>query len=220
MMLDTSRIRRSGLSRGLVLVGTTVGIGAGMQTVHQTSGQPSPSPRGAMISVLGSAKPNPQLGDEARTFDRFVGAWDAEFGFYRDGSLHYKKGELYFGWIMDGRAIQDLWIGYPTGSQKERTIGTTIRFFDTAIRKWRVVFVGPQSNYMVTMQGGLEGDRIVLRGVDSDSLPIRWTFSELEPNSFHWQGEKSHDGGKSWTLEEDHRMRRRAAQEGGGRGDE
>jgi hypothetical protein len=167
-----------------------------------------------MINVLGSANPNPSLGEEAQTFDRLVGAWDADFGIYHDGTLSHKKGELYFGWVMDGHAIQDLWIGYPTGRQKERTIGTTIRFFDTAIKLWRVVYVGPQQNYIVAMKGGREGDRIVLRGADSDGMPIRWTFSDLEPNSFHWQGEKSHDGGKTWTLEEDHHMTRRRLEEG------
>ena len=61
-----------------------------------------------------------------------------------------------------------------------------------------------------TAQGGREGDRIVLRGSDSDGLPIRWTFREIMPQSFHWTGEKSHDGGNTWVLEEDHHMKRRA----------
>jgi hypothetical protein len=163
-----------------------------------------------MTSVLGSANPNPSIGEEAQTFDRLVGTWDADFTFHRDdGSISHKKGELFFGWTMDGRAIQDLWIGYPNGDKKERTIGTTLRFFDTALQQWRVVFLNPQFNYMVTMKGGREGDNIVLRGVDSDGLPIRWTFSEFTPDSFHWQGEKSHDGGTSWKVEEDHDMKRR-----------
>ena len=168
--------------------------------------------REAMIRVLGSAGPNPSLGDEARTFDALVGSWDADFGFRReDGTVSHKKGELHFGWVMDGRAIQDLWIGHPTGDQKERTIGTTFRFFDTTLKQWRIVFINPQFNYVVTTQGGREGDRIVLRGTDSDGLPIRWIFSEIAAESFHWQGQKSRDGGKTWQVEEDHHMRRRAA---------
>jgi hypothetical protein len=165
-----------------------------------------------MINVLGSADANLSVGDEAKTFDRLVGTWDADFSFHRaDGSVSHKKGELLFGWVMDGHAIQDLWIGYPTEGQKERTIGTTIRFFDTALKQWRVVFVNPQFNYVVTAQGGREGDRIVLHGRDTDGLPIRWTFSEMTQDSFHWQGEKSHDGGKTWNVEEDHHMKRRSA---------
>jgi hypothetical protein len=189
------------------------GQGHGQEgTSGQTEGGLAKSTREAMINVLRSADGNPSIGEEAKTFDRLVGTWDADFTFYRkDGSVSHKKGELLFGWVMDGHAIQDLWIGYPTENQEERTIGTTIRFFDTTLKQWRVVFVNPQFNYVVTAQGGREGDRIVLHGQDTDGLPIRWTFSEMKPDSFHWQGEKSHDGGKTWKVEEDHHMKRRSA---------
>ena len=181
-------------------------------TSGQTEERLAKTTREAMINMLRSADANPSIGDEAKTFDRLVGTWDADFSFYRaDGSVSHKKGELLFGWVMDGHAVQDLWIGYPTEKQKERTIGTTIRFFDTALKQWRVVFVNPQFNYVVTAQGGREGDRIVLHGRDTDGMPIRWTFSEMMPDSFHWQGEKSHDGGKTWKVEEDHHMKRRSA---------
>ena len=171
----------------------------------------APPVRAAMVNVLGVPSPNPALGEEAQTFDRLVGTWDAEFTFPRpDGTISRKKGELHFGWVMDGYAVQDLWIGYPAGAQKERTIGTTFRFFDTKLKQWRIVFINPQSGYVVITQGGREGNRIVLRGVDTDGLPIRWTFMDITPASFHWQGEKSHDGGKTWTLEEDHHMRKRS----------
>jgi len=166
--------------------------------------------REAMIKVLGSANPNPALGDEAQTFDRLVGTWDAEFSFQRhDGTIYHKKGELHFGWVMDGIAIQDLWIGYPSEGQSERNIGTTFRFFDTKQKLWRIVFINPRFNYMVFAQGKREGDRIVFHGGDTDGLPLRWTFSEITSDSFHWQGEKSDDGGKTWKIEEDHHMKRR-----------
>jgi hypothetical protein len=101
-------------------------------------------------------------------------------------------------------------IAYPTADRKEREIGTTIRFFDTSLNQWRIVFILPEFNYVVTAQGGREGDRIVLRGVDSNGFPVRWTFSEITHDTFHWQGERSYDGGKTWKLEEDHHMKRRA----------
>jgi len=200
----------------LVILLTAIGLGGQVRSQEDGSGQTKQllgkSTREAMINVLGSADANLSVGDEAKTFDRLVGTWDADFSFHRaDGSVSHKKGELLFGWVMDGHAIQDLWIGYPTEGQKERTIGTTIRFFDTALKQWRVVFVNPQFNYVVTAQGGREGDRIVLHGRDTDGLPIRWTFSEMTQDSFHWQGEKSHDGGKTWNVEEDHHMKRRSA---------
>jgi len=76
------------------------------------------------LILLGSADANPSIGEEAKTFDRLVGTWDADFSFYRaDGSVFHKKGELLFGWVMDGHAVQDLWIGYPTEGQKGKFIG-------------------------------------------------------------------------------------------------
>jgi hypothetical protein len=194
-------------------------IGAGL--VSTTKSQPNSStsdpehratdPRQAMVATLAASRPHPSLGSDAQAFDRFVGTWDADFSFHLDdGRITHKKGEILFGWVMDGHAIQDLWIGYPTAEHRERTMGTTLRFFDKAHNQWRIVFVNPETSYVVTTQGSLEGDRIVLRGVDTDGLPIRWTFSEMKPDSFHWQGEKSHDGGKSWKLEEDHHMKRRS----------
>jgi hypothetical protein len=50
----------------------------------------------------------------------------------------------------------------------------------------------------------------VLRGIDTDGNQIRWTFFDMTDNSFSWHGEKSYDSGKTWALEEDHRMRRAA----------
>lgn len=168
------------------------------------------SPRNAMINVLGSSNANPILGDEAKTFDRLVGSWDADFGFLgKDGAVLHKKGELHFGWVMDGTAIQDLWIGYPSEAGKERSIGTTFRFFDAKTRQWHIVFINPRFNYVVTAEGRREGANIVFHGTDTDGLPLRWTFSEITAEAFHWQGEKSFDKGKTWTVEEDHHMKRR-----------
>lgn len=197
-----------------ICVVTVGGLAATSTSVAKTAtpnvGRPDTDPRHAMVATLAAARPHPSLANEAQVFDRLVGTWDADFSFHLDdGRVTHKKGEILFGWVMDGHAIQDLWIGYPTDEHKERTMGTTLRFFDKAHNRWRIVFVNPEASYVVTTQGGLEGDRIVLRGVDTDGLPIRWTFFEMRPDSFHWQGEKSHDGGKTWKVEEDHHMKRR-----------
>jgi len=125
------------------------------------------------------------------------------------------KGELEFGWILDGRAIQDIWISYPTEPGKERGIGTTVRFFDASSKTWRVIFVGPSYGALIEMKGGEEGGRIVLRGVDDGGSALRWTFNDITANSFVWRGEKSRDGGKTWKLEEEHHMTRRLSRGSG-----
>jgi dipeptidyl aminopeptidase/acylaminoacyl peptidase len=165
-----------------------------------------------MISVRAASRPHPSLGDAARIWDRFVGTWDCEYTFFlEDGSVGRAAGELEFGWTLDGRAVQDIWIRYPTGAEKERTMGTSIRIFDDQSRTWHVVFVSPAERGIQTLQGGAEGDRIVLRGTNREGEEIRWSFNDIQDDAFVWRGEKSRDGGKTWLLTKEHRMRRRPA---------
>lgn len=166
--------------------------------------------RQQMIAVLASPGPHVSLGEQARVWDRFIGTWDCDFGFLlENGSVRHAPGELEFGWVLDGRAIQDLWITYPRDGETERGIGTSIRFFDDKSKSWRVVFVSPKYGAVLTVQGGVEGDRIVLRGRDEEGAMLRWSFNDIQADSFTWRGETSRDGGKTWRLEEEHRMRRR-----------
>jgi len=164
-----------------------------------------------MITALAAPGPHSSLGDQARVFDRLVGTWDCDYSFHaEDGSVRHSTGELLFGWIIDGRALQDIWIGYPKRPGDERNIGTSVRFYDTKSKMWRVVFVAPAFGVLTLTQGGAEGDRIVLRGQDSDGSSLRWSFNDIKADSFVWRGEKSRDGGQTWRLEEEHHMKRRA----------
>jgi hypothetical protein len=181
---------------------STVGVPANS---HET-----PDPREAMINALSALGPHASLGDEARVFDRFVGTWDCDYTFFlADGSTKHSVGEIKFGWILDGQAVQDIWITYPKEAGKERGIGTTVRFFDTKLKTWRIIFVSPSPAALIAVQGGTEADRIVLRGIDDEGTMLRWSFNDIKPDSFNWRGETSRDGGKTWKLEEHHYMRRR-----------
>jgi hypothetical protein len=194
---------------GVIVATGLLGVAfGGVQAVGQ---QQTPDPRQAMITTVSASGPHPSLGDEARVFDRLVGAWDCDYTFFaQDGSVRRASGELKFGWIIDGRAVQDIWITYPKEAAKERGIGTSVRFFDNKAKVWRVVFVSPAYGAIITVQGGAEGDRIVLRGVDDAGSMLRWSFNDIRADSFVWRGETSRDGGKTWRLEEEHHMRRRS----------
>ncbi len=181
-------------------------------SVGALAAQEPPDLRQDMIRVLAARGPLPALGAEALLFDRLVGTWDCDYTFYDNGgAVTHSVGELRFGWILDGQAIQDVWITYPQEPGKERGIGTSIRFFDDKSKNWRIVFVDPANGALITVRGGAEGDRIVLRGVDDAGTALRWSFDELRADSFVWRGETSRDGGKTWKLEEEHHMRRRPA---------
>lgn len=170
----------------------------------------APNPKQAMVRELAASGPHPSLGEEAKVFDRFVGAWDCDYTFHSDdGAISHSSGELLFGWVLDGKALQDIWISYPKDGQKERSIGTSLRFYSEKSRIWTVVFVNPAFEAVITMKGRGEGDRIVLTGRDDEGSSLRWSFNDIKADSFIWRGEKSRDDGKTWRLEEEHHMRRR-----------
>jgi hypothetical protein len=113
---------------------TVFGLGLGSSRATAEP-QQSLDSRTAMIEALPAMAPHPSLGNEAHVFDRFIGTWDCDYTFYlNDGTKRKVKGEIEFGWILDGRAIQDIWISYPKEAGKERGIGTTVSFSIREIR--------------------------------------------------------------------------------------
>jgi hypothetical protein len=173
----------------------------------------SHDPRSEMIRALAAGGPLSSLEGPERLFDRFVGTWDFDCVLYpAGGSVIRFPGQWIFGWILDGRALQDVWLGYlKSRLPGERGIGTSIRFYDAKAALWRVVFAAPGSGKLLTLSGGAEGDRIVLDGREGESARIRWSFNEIRADSFLWRGESSADGGKTWRVEQEMRLRRRVA---------
>jgi hypothetical protein len=110
--------------------------------------------------------------------------------------------------------VQDVWI-VPGREQPESPSarpfhGSTIRFFDPAIGAWRSTWVEPLNGRVRRFIGRPVGGEIVLLS-DEDEPQLRWRFTDIEPDSFTWRGEVSHDGGATWTLEEQMRATRMPA---------
>ena len=116
-------------------------------------------PRRDMVAVLPALGPHPSLGHHADLFGRFVGTWDADYSFIaEDGSVRHSRGEVLFGWILDGYALQDIFLGYPKpGSNEERRMVTGVRFVDPKTDKWTVMFAAPSFAAAVRMEGGARG---------------------------------------------------------------
>ncbi len=170
-------------------------------------------PRLDMVTALQALGPHPSLGDQAKVFGRFVGTWDAEYTeLSKDGRATHSSGEVVFGWVMEGRAIQDLFIIYPSAAHKEKFIGTTLRYFDPKSGTWRVTFIDPENDVVARFTGGAAGDdRIVLHGEDTNGKETRWSFNDIRPDSCVFRDEESPDGGKTWRLREEDHMKRRGA---------
>src|SRR5262249_56088330 len=88
----------------------------------------------AMIEVLRSSHPRAALAEKLQLFGQFVGSWDVEVTSYNpDGSQETVPGEWHFGWVLDGRAIQDVWIApkrsLRSADEELREYGATLPFY-------------------------------------------------------------------------------------------
>jgi hypothetical protein len=193
-------------------VWASLNIGDAAASASDTSAAAT-DPRLDLVAELQALAPHPSLGEQAGVFGRFVGVWDGNYTeFSKDGKTTHSTGEWIFGWVMDGRAMQDLFIIHPSAARTERYIGTTVRYFDPKSQTWSVTFVDPENGAVETLTGGAVGDdRIVLRSQDKDGKESRWSFDEIRADSWVFRDEASADGGKTWRLREEDHMKRRGA---------
>ncbi len=97
-------------------------------------------------------------------------------------------GEWHFGWVLDGRAVQDVFI-VPARSDtgQPREWGSSLRSFDPKTGTWFIAWIGPVQGTLQTFTAWQQGDEIVHEGVGADGRPSRWVFSEIKPDSFRWR---------------------------------
>jgi hypothetical protein len=186
------------------------GRSAATETVDNA---PATDPPLDLVAALEATSPNPSLGDQAQVLGRLVGTWDVEYtDFAKDGKALHRTGQFIVGWVMDGRAIQDVWIVNPSGKRKDREVYTDLHYFDPKTRTWGATFVDPEHGSVARFTGGPVGnDRFVLETQDMNSEQTRWSFNDIRPDSFVWRDEASRDGGKTWRLQAEYQMKRRTA---------
>jgi hypothetical protein len=93
--------------------------------------------------VLRAFRRSPEIPEAADAYRWLVGNWELDCRRYAGEPVSI-PGEAHFGWALEGRAIQDVWI-MPSrsgrGSAADRTknmFGTTLRVWDSSIQAWRI----------------------------------------------------------------------------------
>ena len=165
-----------------------------------------------LISVLHAERPAADRADKLQLYGRFIGDWETKIIAHDpDGARHEGSGEIHLGWILEGRAIQDVWMiprlaERPTGNW----FGTTIRVYDPTIDAWRIYWIDPARNVFRQQIGRQRGDDIVQEGNTETGELSRWSFTRIKANSFHWLGESSASG-DAWQLVVEVLAQRKAA---------
>ncbi len=167
---------------------------------------------GSSIKGLGAEGPDPELREKLMLFGQFVGDWDIVDSRHIDPDGRWVKirGQVHFGWILGGRAVQDVWIGRDEGTENLTLHGTTVRFYDPHIDAWRSTWISPIKGMVKTFIARKVGAEIVLEGKTStvQGHPERWKFSQITPGSFRWSSEETRDEGRTWVMTEEMRIER------------
>jgi hypothetical protein len=165
--------------------------------------------------ALAASSRSPEIPEEFDVYGWLIGSWELDVRHYRvDVTALDLKGEVHFGWVLEGRAVQDVWI-MPRRAQRtpglDKTAnmyGMTLRVWDAGLQAWRVTWINPVTGYRDELIGRRVGEEIVQIGTHPDGTPIRWIFSQITPDSFRWTGEALQQDGKTWKLEGEFRARR------------
>jgi hypothetical protein len=158
------------------------------------------------LEALGADGPAADRAGKMELYGRFVGSWDLDVAqFPQAGVTRRRKGEWHFGWALEGRAIQDVWIVPPRGELRHgdaaanvNSYGTTLRIYDPRIDAWQIQWSDPVTQNFLQMIGRRDGDDIVQLGTAPDGHLIRWSFRQITRESFQWLGEVSADEGANW----------------------
>jgi len=149
---------------------------------------------------------SPEIPESEDAYGWLVGSWQLDCRRYAGEPVHI-RGEAHFGWALEGRAIQDVWI-MPSRAErtslsdkKKNMFGTTLRVWDSSIQAWRIYWRNPVHNHWEDQIGRWSGKEVVQIGTRANGTPTRWSFTEITRDSFHWLGEALSADGRTWELE-------------------
>ncbi len=167
----------------------------------------STTPFEPFLDALRAQGPPASRAGQMSLYDRLLGSWEVSvIDYAAGGPPRTSTGEWHFGWVLEGRAIQDVWISPPRKARfpgmptQGNRYGTTLRVYHPEADSWRVTWINPVSGVTNTLVGRAQGDEIVQEGTDTDGSLIRWTFTDLTRDAFRWRGQESSDGGSTRRL--------------------
>ncbi|MER8433269.1 hypothetical protein [Mesorhizobium caraganae] len=109
------------------------------------------------LTALGSEGPPADRAKDMDLYGWLIGSWDMATVHRRnDGTVQKMDGECHFGWVLEGRAIQDIWIR-PRRPSPSTMYGTTLRVFDPGIGGWHIIWSDPLNQDYSRQIGRAEG---------------------------------------------------------------
>ena len=182
----------------------------------------------SMLEALQAAGPAADRGSAMMLYGQFVGSWDGTVvvrhnyrvdavgeTWFEDsaGTPREASCEVHFGWALQGRAVQDVWIAPSrharTAGAPDLMYGTTLRVYDPPRDLWHITWIDPVTRAFARMTANRVGEDIVQEYRPRDGMRRQWLFTEITAGSFHWLSRDSMDDGATWRLRVEFFLRRR-----------
>lgn len=163
---------------------------------------------GAVASAFADAflasEPRPELAEGLSLFAPLIGSWSLRvFDYGTDGEVSESSAEWHFSWVLDGRAVADVWINPSRpdrGPGRDGEWGLSLRFYDPSLGACRSTWHGPKKGWVIPFIARPSDEGIVLAG-RRDDVDLRWIFSEITQDSFRWRAEETGPDGNTFVRQ-------------------
>jgi hypothetical protein len=167
-----------------------------------------------MLQALRAERPASDRAGPMMLYGQFVGSWDGRMTYVdREGVRQETNAEVHFDWVLEGRAVQDVWI-VPVRSQvsagaAQLMYGTTLRVYDPRADHWHITWIDPVRQVYERMIGRQVGDDIVQEYRTDQGVRVQWMFTRITPGSFHWIAREAAGAGGDWRVRAEFLLSRR-----------
>jgi hypothetical protein len=154
---------------------------------------------------LVSIGPNPDIPLSDLIFAPFIGSWDLRITWYAEQEIvRQENGEWHFDWVLEGRAIQDVWI-VPRRDERASTAdlyeyGTSVRFYEPRLGAWRSTWIGPMHGMVRTFVARKQDETVTMETDPDQGDALQWVFSDISSDAFVWRNSIWLDG--VWILQQ------------------
>ena len=167
----------------------------------------------ALLNNLHADAPAPDRAAGMMLYGQFVGSWEGTLRYVDpEGVRHETTAEVHFGWVLEGRAVQDVWIAPARRDREQSEVllmhGSTFRVYDPRDDLWHITWIDPVKQRRDVMVGRQAGNDIVQEYRTDDGMRVQWMFTEITPGSFHWTHRVSVDEGGHWDVRGEFFLRR------------
>jgi hypothetical protein len=166
-----------------------------------------------MLQALCAEHPAPDRAGPMMLYGQFVGSWDGRMTYVdSEGARRESTAEVHFGWVLEGRAVQDVWMvplrSRGSAGAAQLMYGTTLRVYDPRADHWHITWIDPVRQVYDRMIGRQVGNDIVQEYRTDEAVRVQWMFTEITPCSFHWTA-RAAAGADDWRVRAEFFLTRR-----------